>query len=709
MDRFAVTGLLFLFALVLLGCTGIRPPAEGTDIPRFSSGAELIEAFKESRNYGRSFGAMKQAIAPTAMDAGAKAGSEADSGAGDSGTRYSETNIQVEGVDEADIMKTDGKYIYTLSSQKLAIAEAYPAVASKVLSITELGEVHPSEIFIHKNTLLVFGSTYREYGMPLPMPLAEETKGSGGAVEEIVTSAGEAVAPQAGTTTGTISEKIMPVMPPEYRPSINLTAVQLWDISDKKNPELKRTVELEGNYVSSRKIGGNVYFVVNAYPHYWLLQEVIEKPVASEEDCAGLVPLYRELEEGEEDEDVELKPIARCTEIGYIEPVVAESFVTIASVSMEDLGREIRKETVVGSGQNVYASQENLYLAQYQHTFGVRPLIEEIAPAPREARQETVIHKFSLDNGNIGYTGKMSAPGTVLNQFSMDEFEENFRIATTSRDFTGVGGSTSNNVYIFGENMEMRGKIEGLAPGESIYSARFMGEKGYLVTFKKVDPLFVIDLSDPYNPRVLGKLKIPGYSDYLHPFDETHLIGVGKDSIPAKEGDFAWYQGVKIALFDVSDVENPKELWVEVIGDRGTESYALHDHKAFLFDKETGLLVLPIQLAEIPEDQKTLDNWGRPLYGDYVFQGAYVYNLSLENGFEFRGRITHIEDNDSFLKSGWYYYGGGYEVQRSLFIGNILYTVSNNRILLNSLTDLAELKELVLAEGQEPPYPKILE
>ena len=234
-----------------------------------------------------------------------------------------------------------------------------------------------------------------------------------------------------------------------------------------------------------------------------------------------------------------------------------------------------------------------------------------------------------------------------------------------------------------------------------------MGARAYMVTFKKVDPLFVIDVSEPTNPKVLGKLKIPGYSDYLHPIDETHIIGVGKDTIESGYGDFAWYQGMKMAIFDVSDVANPKEMHKIVIGDRGTDSYALQDHKAFLHDKEKELLVLPIMLSEIPEELKknpeeqatgqtitspTIvrpDNF--PSYGEPVFQGAFVYKVTLENGFEERGRITHISEDEE-LKRG-YYYGDEYSVKRALFIGNVLYTLSDKMLKANDLQSLEDLKE----------------
>jgi len=222
-----------------------------------------------------------------------------------------------------------------------------------------------------------------------------------------------------------------------------------------------------------------------------------------------------------------------------------------------------------------------------------------------------------------------------------------------------------------------------------------MGDKGYIVTFKKVDPLFVLDLSDPTNPNVLGKLKIPGYSDYLHPIDETHLIGLGKDSIESKSGNFAWYQGIKMAIFDVSDVNNPIELHKTIIGDRGTESFALHNHKAFLFDKEKELLVIPVTLAEISDSdkQKTDEEVGRwPNYGEYTFQGAMVFNVNLENGFSERGRITHVTDEEE-LKRG-YYYASQSMVKRAFYISNNLYSFSDATLKANNLNTLAAISEV---------------
>ena len=366
--------------------------------------------------------------------------------------------------------------------------------------------------------------------------------------------------------------------------------------------------------------------------------------------------------------------------------------------------------------------------------------------------QKTIVHKISVSNGKVEYRAHGEVPGTPLNQFSMDEHKGYFRIATTTSNFGGFGGvttgvavqtsgqqianveevksdtssggitieenqqlvkpaasapttsseiappqperpSTLNHIYVLDSGMNIAGKLEDLAPGESIYSARFIGDRAYLVTFKKIDPLFVIDLSNPAAPRVLGKLKIPGYSDYLHPYDENHIIGIGKEAVEAKEGNFAWYQGVKLALFDVSDVENPKEVAKYNIGDRGTDSEALHEHKAFLFSREKNLLVIPVLLAEINEEKYPQ---GVPdfTYGDFTFQGAYVIELTAENGFVLKGRITHVKD-DSIEKSG-YYYSGPYSVRRSLYINNQLYTLSDKLIKINDLSDLKDVKEVEL-------------
>jgi uncharacterized secreted protein with C-terminal beta-propeller domain len=251
--------------------------------------------------------------------------------------------------------------------------------------------------------------------------------------------------------------------------------------------------------------------------------------------------------------------------------------------------------------------------------------------------------------------------------------------------------------------LNIKGKIEDIAPGERIYSVRFMGDRAYMVTFKTVDPLFVLDLKDPASPKILGALKIPGYSDYLHPYDENHIIGFGKDTIElSQKGNkgnevetTAFYQGMKIALFDVSNVEKPIEMFKEVIGDRGTDSEVLNNHKALLFAKDKNLLAFPITVMEVKGSK--VDPNGFPKYGELTFQGAYVYNLDLEKGFILKGKISHLTD-EQYLKSGQGWYNSDRNIQRIIYINNNLYTISNALIKANDLTNLREIGTVSLPQ-----------
>jgi len=628
----------------------VNLPKSPEKLARFQSGEELVKALEEAgqRNQEYFGGGMLGSVRSLSIGLGVPPPSDAPvsnlSKTESVNRDYSETNIQVQGVDEADIIKTDGNYIYTLAKNKLVIAKAYPAGDAEILSTIKIDNFIPQELFIQQNRLLLFGSA--DYNF---------------------------------ISDDIIGKPITDITPP-YRRYLNAMSVKLYDLADKNNPALIKTIDFEGNYLTSRKIGSIAYFVVNTYPNY-------SKP---EPLCQDIIPMYREADSNSQMPD--FQPIARCVDIGYIEPLQANNFITIASISLTD--GETEKETIVGNGQNVYASLQNLYIAQ---TFWSSS--NNVGELSKESEEKTVITKFQLESGKIIYQGTGQAPGHILNQFSMDEFVEHFRIATTRGEVWNEEKKSSNNIYILDKDLNLVGSLEDLAPGEKIYSARFMGKKAYIVTFKKVDPLFVLDLSDPTNPRVLGKLKIPGYSDYLHPYDENHLIGIGKDTVEAEESlkqgrqlDFAWYQGVKMALFDVSDVANPIEMHKVVIGDRGTDSDVLQDHKAFLFDREKNLLILPITLAEI-KGEKTQDNQ----YGEFTFQGAYVYNLTLDKGFELRGRVTHYDTDEVFKKSG-YYSSGDSAIKRSLYIEDVLYTLSDSRLQLNSLASLEKLKVLEFGE-----------
>jgi inhibitor of cysteine peptidase len=355
------------------------------------------------------------------------------------------------------------------------------------------------------------------------------------------------------------------------------------------------------------------------------------------------------------------------------------TYTTIMAINTQNDDQEPTYETILlGASSNVYVSLNNIYLTF--PVWGTRVGDSE----------KTSIYRIQIEDDQIEYVATGEVPGMVLNQFSMDEYDGYFRVATTTYEPT-----RQNNVYVLNMALNITGSLAGLAPGETIYSARFMGERGYLVTFKQVDPLFVIDLKDPYNPEELGYLKVTGYSDYLHPYDETHIIGIGKETTDA--GEFAWYQGVKISLFDVTDVSNPREISKLEIGDRGTDSPVLWDHKAFLFDKSRNLLVMPILVAEVDVSEYPggVPSWA---YGEPVWQGAYVFDISIDNGLQLRGRITHIE-NPSDLEQDYYYYYSYYSsftVNRSLYIGDVLYTISDAKIKMNNLENLDYINEVEL-------------
>ncbi|MBI2575377.1 beta-propeller domain-containing protein, partial [Candidatus Woesearchaeota archaeon] len=457
------------------------------------------------------------------------------------------------------------------------------------------------------------------------------------------------------------------------------TYMLIYDISNRKKPVLARNITVSGNYYDSRMIGEYVYAVVNMPVYYYDKQPV---------------PLPAIMENGKETK-------VTAGDIYYFDvlPDYSYNFATIMSVNIKDDGEDYNSKTYLsGATQITYVSQDNIYMTHTNYPeIIMRPDVFRPVRDVLPRQESTTINKIEISNGKTDYKGKATVPGTVLNQFSMDEYKGYFRIATTKGNIWGEGeNAAKNNIYVLDEGMKLVGKVEDLAPGEKIYSARFMGERAYLVTFKKVDPLFVIDFQDPYNPQVLGKLKIPGYSDYLHPYDENHIIGIGKEAIEAEEGNFAWYQGIKLALFDVSDPENPKEISKFSIGDRGTNSEALSDHKAFLFDRKKNLLVMPILLAEIDKSRYAGGEVPLYAYGDFVWQGAYVFSLDTEKGFELKGRVSHVED-ESLKKSG-YYYKSLYSVKRSLYIGNVLYTVSDGMIKANDLGDMEEVNKVKMPD-----------
>lgn len=588
-------------------------------------------------------------VVPAQKAAAAAPTSNSQVVSGESSPNYSNTNVQVEGVDEADIVKTDGEYIYQVSNGKVLIYKAYPAddmALAGTISYTD-GQFTPIELYIYQDKLVVIGSTTFNSS-----PLVSEP-----------------------------AQKVRSIYP-IYQETA--TKAFIYDVSDKSKPVNIREVSLAGNYVSSRLIADDLYVVSNQNIYNW------------QDSSTPLNPQYK-------DTAVSTDTITiPYDDIKYILPVVNSSYLLVAGLSLDEPTRPSSVETYLGAGNEIYVSLNNLYIAVNEGYGGIRPMrMTGNGLMPPQTQEATLIYKFLLKDAAATYQARGQVPGRILNQFSMDENDGDFRIATTFGNSWMTGADTSsNNVYILDSNLNVTGKLEDMAKGEKIYSVRFMGDRAYVVTFKTVDPLFVIDLADSWNPAVLGALKIPGYSDYLHPYDENHIIGFGKDTmaVPVKDslgneiGTTAYYLGMKVALFDVSDVSNPIEKYTVKIGDRGTESELLHDHKALLFDKEKQLLAFPVNEAKV--DGPVLDPRSNvPNYGRTIFNGAYVYHLNLEEGFVLKGKISHTTSED-YLKSSYYEVDYNKQIRRLLLIDSVLYGVSNSEISAHDMDNLQKINSV---------------
>ena len=330
------------------------------------------------------------------------------------------------------------------------------------------------------------------------------------------------------------------------------------------------------------------------------------------------------------------------------------------------------------------SSWYNLYIAKVKYEYKD----EKVYGFYNNYDINTYIYKFKLDEAKIAYENVGSVPGEILNQFSMDEKDGYLRIATTNNKNLS-NDTNANNLYILDRDLQIVGKIENLAKGERIYSVRFIANRAYMVTFVETDPLFVIDLSDVANPEVLGELKIPGYSKYLHPYDETHIIGFGENTEVNEDGGVVT-NGMKMALFDVTNPTSPQELFKEDIGDKGTYSQVLYKHKSLLFSKEKNIIAFPIYITEEiqQEDQEEVKT-------AYKFQGAIVYGLDLENGFTKKGQISHQEAQEENLKFDY-----TKAVERIIYINNNLYTLSPSLIKSTNIETMEEqsLLELIKSE-----------
>lgn len=691
--------LLLLCAILAAGCT-TQTTATSGEMRKFGSAEEIREYIKTNmaaaaeNGYGATDGSVRltervvageAAIAVPAAAAQGASKSSADYSGTAATTEYSTTNVQVAGVDEPDFLKNDGKYIYIISGGSLVIVDAYPAQNAKIVSETLLDDT-ARELFIAGDRLVLF-------------------------------STGNSDAPvRTGSTSAASMEKV--AIAPRYYRTTPVTHISVFDISDRKNPSVVKEYSIDGDYVDSRMIRGMVYLLTR-------------ESVYSYDDI--IVPAVRE------NGDVIAKP-----DVYYFDnPESSYVFSTVTAIDATSGAEKSAKTFLIGSGNTIYVSQDAMYIS-YQRwhpvyrTYSGSPVnavgigesdsvsasgissgityeeFNKLSEAEKQAviadlksgEQEsirkkeidqttTVIHKIAIGDGESTYKSRGEVAGYLKNQFSMDEYRGNLRVATTSEVSTYSGQYEYNNVFVLDSSMKTIGSLTHVAEQEKIYSTRFINDRLYMVTFKRIDPFFVIDLSDPANPSILGKLKIPGYSDYLHPYDGNTIIGIGKETTTNDWGGVST-RGVKLALFDVTDVEHPKQIDKVEIGESGTDSAALYDHKAFLFDKGKNLLVIPIrQVTTRPVTTKA----GYETPAQVVWYGAYVFGVAPDTGFALRGTVEH-----GITSGGYYWYGSSAsEVKRSLYIENDLFTISTAKIVATDLSNVNTTIKTIGLSG-EPDY-----
>jgi uncharacterized secreted protein with C-terminal beta-propeller domain len=667
---------------------------EGTDeIKKISSQQELQNILEASSfNAGFDTNILRSFVEDTAMFQAAgvpvpEASSMPTDGASkleSGGSDYSTTNVQVQNVDEPDYLKNDSKYVYIVSQNTLSIIDAYPAEDAKlILKIAlDIESQYIQNMFLNEDRLVIFYN-------------------------------------------GQSDEEIIPQFDFIPRRSYSsVTHALIVDVSDKENPTILKDYSIDGHFRDARMIGDYAYFVTNSnvdyqYPRLPVIMEDsvrIMTPEAfyfdnveqfSNFNTLTAIDIFGDTINSETflmgytgsfyvSENNFYLTYQKNMPFGFYENSSRDRFfdvvVPLLPKSIQDeikLIEDAEWESASAQWNAISELMQKSYnemdKKSKEELFDkIRDALNEYDRKIQEDTRKTIIHKISIDDEKIEYIAKGTVPGRLLNQFSMDESGDRFRVATTNEIYTQYEGVIrSNAVYVLDEQLNIVGGLDEIAPDESIYSARFMDDRLYLVTFQQIDPFFVIDLSSD-TPKILGELKIPGFSNYLHPYDEEHVIGFGRDT---KEIDNGRVQqlGIKIALFNVADVNNPKVADDIVIGDRSTHSEALHNHKAFFFDKKSGVLSIPISGdAEILEGISSSKMFA-PDYNRW--SGFYVFDLEKSDGFNLKGTVTHSAEDSR-------YYGMGNA--RTFYIDEVLYTASEGYLKMNSLNNLEEINSIKL-------------
>lgn len=527
---------------------------------------------------------------------------------------YSDTNNQVEGVQEADIIKTDGEYIYAAVDGDVYLLRengGNPEILSKIekKAGTELDEkdgAHEAEEYV--NNIYVTETRLVLMKYTVDYSTYED------AVAEDVAIAGCYVGQ--GTYTAAV-----------------------YDIADRSHPVLLNELGQSGTLISSRMVGDILYLVYS----YYVPGEI------DETDPSTYVPaLYL----GDAKTEVAADDIMLLGEPG------AAQYLTVSSIDVGSPAEFLDTQSILGCGSDIYCNSETLVVA-----------LTTMEETNDVSKDKTELFRFSLKDGAVTMESQGSVPGYVLNQFSMDEYNGYFRIVTTENvtHYFNEGGiasaeqeKTRNHLFVLDESMNIVGSIEDLARGESIYSARFMGDTGYFVTYRQVDPLFTVDLSTPSEPKILSELKVPGFSNYLHPFGDGLLLGFGQNS-DEESGEI---QGLKLSIFDTSDPAAVAEKHSELLGEKYMWSNAIGNHKAILVDSEKNLI-------------------GFPAENEYM-----LYSYSPESGFQKIAQLTLEADGPGDMD---------YDL-RGFYVDDVFYLYSPSGLAAFSMEDFSRISTLLWEE-----------
>jgi beta propeller domain-containing protein len=547
------------------------------------------------------------------------------------GTDHSTTNVQEAGADEPDIVKTDGSRIFAAAARKLHAVEATGGSPRLVDSLALEGSNH--ELLLRGDRLLVISTLQAGGGFdPVAMPAA----GSGARAAS-------------------------------YRLAGDETLISEVNVRNRAAMRVTRTLRVGGRYVSSRLNGGTARLVIGSHPRALDPASGADplRAQVTRESAGGWLPSYvfRNRRTGR----TAKHRLVRCRSVRHAPEFSGLDLLTVLTIDLDKGLPAVDSDALMTDAETVYASSQSLYVASEKW------LPEDLTgQLPPESR--TAIHKFDISAPDrTFYRASGYVPGFLLNQFALSEHRGFLRAASTNRPSWWAGGWSRRNesfVTVLDERdgkLAQVGQVGGLGRGEQIYAVRFIGDNGFVVTFRQTDPLYTIDLSSPHRPTVLGELKIRGYSAYLHPVGNDLLIGVGQDA--TEQGRTL---GTQISLFDVSDLSRPARLQQRAIAG-GSSSEVEYDHHAFLYWPPTKLAVVPVTVYG------NGPTWG-PLFG-----GAVGFRVSRESGIAEVGRVTHEKPPHANADAV------GSDIRRSLVVGRRLYTVSDRGVEVSSLDTLAEL------------------